>query len=81
MLSNIQNYFTDSEGKCPDGKACPDEFTCCPIVKEGAYGCCPYKNALCCLDKIHCCPNTAVCNETTGSCDSVCLTLNLFLYF
>lgn len=45
---------------CPDGKNCPDDNTCCP--KESGYGCCPKLNAVCCDDKIHCCPDGYTCH-------------------
>ncbi|KAK4288909.1 hypothetical protein Pmani_038093 [Petrolisthes manimaculis] len=58
----------DPGGKCLDGHPCPEKFTCCK-VKNGGYGCCPYSNARCCTDFIHCCPQGTNCNTTTGTCD------------
>jgi hypothetical protein len=55
---------------CPDLKSqCPAESTCCQM-QSGAYGCCPYANAVCCSDKLHCCPGGSTCDLTTGSCSS-----------
>jgi len=33
---------------CPDGSSfCPRDYTCCKMA-DGAYGCCPLDNAVCC---------------------------------
>nr|CAD7431156.1 unnamed protein product [Timema monikensis] len=41
---------------CPGGgKTCQDDMTCCQLP-SGQQGCCPFKNAVCCSDKVHCCP-------------------------
>lgn len=58
------------EDKCPDGKPCSSDFTCCPL-KDGGYGCCALKNAICCTDSIHCCPQGYNCNTTLGTCDKI----------
>ncbi|MFT7809522.1 Granulins precursor-like [Arapaima gigas] len=47
---------------CADGKSrCPDGTTCCQMT-SGSYGCCPYPNAMCCADHIHCCPGNMTCD-------------------
>ena len=51
---------------CPDGSMCPDSYTCCE-VSGGGYGCCPFPNAVCCSDLIHCCPNGYTCSP--GMCE------------
>jgi len=49
---------------CPGGKSdCPDGNTCCKI-SEDDWGCCPLLNAVCCDDKIHCCPNGTRCTPS-----------------
>lgn len=41
---------------CPDNEtSCKITQTCC-ITTDGEYGCCPIPDAICCDDKIHCCP-------------------------
>ncbi|XP_013402422.1 granulins [Lingula anatina] len=59
------------EGKmisCPDQKEqCPDNSTCC-AAKAGGYGCCPTINAVCCADKVYCCPPGHMC-EGGGGCE------------
>ncbi|XP_049838398.1 progranulin-like [Schistocerca gregaria] len=50
--------------------SCPRDETCCTLP-EGGEGCCPYKNAICCLDGIHCCPFGTVCDEEHRRCVSV----------
>ncbi|XP_068610498.1 LOW QUALITY PROTEIN: granulin b [Brachionichthys hirsutus] len=53
---------------CPGGQSsCPDSFTCC-LLKSGEYGCCPYPEAICCSDLIHCCPGNTICDLEHGVC-------------
>ncbi|CAH8636144.1 unnamed protein product [Schistosoma haematobium] len=53
---------------CPDAKPrCSDEQTCCKL-KTGEWGCCPVKNAVCCSDGEHCCPDGYVCDLSVGEC-------------
>lgn len=59
-----------------DDVICPDkEFTCregqtCCALNEGGYGCCPMPDAVCCDDKIHCCPKDTTCDVESGACVS-----------
>ncbi|XP_075731300.1 progranulin isoform X16 [Rhipicephalus microplus] len=53
--------------KCPDGNKCDDEQTCCQL-RSGSYGCCPYHHAVCCDDKVHCCPEGYKCNAKAERC-------------
>ncbi len=56
--------------QCQDKEfTCPDRNTCCPLSppNEG-YGCCPMPNAVCCEDRIHCCPHGTVCDVKQGRC-------------
>ncbi|XP_064112594.1 progranulin-like isoform X2 [Macrobrachium nipponense] len=59
---------SDPGGLCPDGHPCPERYTCCKISGK-RYGCCPYSEAMCCDDGIHCCPKGTNCNTTLGTCD------------
>ncbi|KAI1285721.1 Progranulin [Halotydeus destructor] len=52
---------------CPDKSQCSDNDTCCPS-EEGGYACCPYKDGVCCSDKIHCCPHGSKCDVSEGRC-------------
>lgn len=61
-------HVEDPGGKCPDGKPCLEQFTCCKL-KDNNYGCCHLQNAMCCTDNIHCCPQGYTCNTTLGTCD------------
>jgi len=54
------------QADCPSG-TCPSTETCCD-VGSGDFGCCPYENAVCCSDNIHCCPNGYTCDVTKGEC-------------
>jgi hypothetical protein len=45
---------------CPGGrKTCSQKMTCCEL-SSGEQGCCPYDDAKCCADKVHCCPHGKV---------------------
>uniref|UniRef100_H2T2B2 Granulin b n=1 Tax=Takifugu rubripes TaxID=31033 RepID=H2T2B2_TAKRU len=47
---------------CPDSKTmCPDGATCCQLP-SGSMGCCLFSNAVCCEDKLHCCPEGTRCD-------------------
>ncbi|KAH7935437.1 hypothetical protein HPB52_007459 [Rhipicephalus sanguineus] len=52
---------------CPDGNECDDDQTCCQL-RSGAYGCCPYNHAVCCDDKVHCCPEGYKCDTQASRC-------------
>lgn len=55
---------------CPGGRSsCPDSYTCC-VLSSGDYGCCPYLDAMCCNDHLHCCPSDTVCDLEHGICRS-----------
>lgn len=59
-----------SSVKCPGGKSsCPDSYTCC-LLTSGDYGCCPYPQAMCCRDHLHCCPSDTICDLEHGVCKS-----------
>lgn len=50
---------------CPDNRQCPEDSSCC-IGSNGQYSCCKYKNAVCCSDGEHCCPEGTLCQS--GGC-------------
>ncbi|XP_038077891.1 uncharacterized protein LOC119745555 isoform X14 [Patiria miniata] len=53
---------------CPGGRyQCPTGTTCCKS-NTGAYNCCPYPQAVCCADYIHCCPYGYICELSTATC-------------
>ncbi|CAB1337982.1 unnamed protein product, partial [Coregonus sp. 'balchen'] len=55
---------------CPDGESeCPDDTTCCQLP-EGSWGCCPLAKAVCCEDKMHCCPEGTRCDLAHSKCVS-----------
>lgn len=55
---------------CPGGRSsCPDSYTCC-LLPTGDYGCCPYPNAVCCDDHVHCCPSNTICDLKREMCRS-----------
>ena len=45
---------------------CPDGNTCCRLP-SGQWGCCPSPNAVCCSDRLHCCPHGYTCTSTSCS--------------
>ena len=52
---------------CGDGTSCLDLETCCPM-DHNRFGCCPYDDAVCCEDKLHCCPFGYKCDIARGKC-------------
>ncbi len=62
LLCALITYIFSTQ--CKDGSFCPGIQTCCltPI----GVGCCPYPDANCCGDGVHCCPNGYICY--TGGC-------------
>ncbi|NXW65199.1 GRN protein, partial [Eurystomus gularis] len=53
--------------KCADGTRCLEGSTCCQL-RSGAWGCCPWEEAVCCPDHVHCCPQGSTCDPEGGSC-------------
>lgn len=48
--------------------SCPEKSTCCQ-TSVGAWNCCPFENATCCSDNIHCCPSDhPICDIKAGFC-------------
>lgn len=67
--NTISIDFNQTTIVCPDGKSkCQDDSTCCQISKEGTFGCCPFKDAICCDDYEHCCPQGYKCNVQEQKC-------------
>uniref|UniRef100_A0A3B4APR3 Granulins domain-containing protein n=1 Tax=Periophthalmus magnuspinnatus TaxID=409849 RepID=A0A3B4APR3_9GOBI len=68
---NESNSVTDV--KCDDKSSCASGTTCCKLP-TGDWGCCPLvKQAVCCEDHEHCCPQSYTCNMQTGTCEkAVC---------
>lgn len=59
-----------SDISCPDKKSfCPDHTTCCKMIND-TYGCCPMPSAICCSDRIHCCPAGSECDLYHRTCVS-----------
>uniref|UniRef100_A0A3B5QFW3 Granulin a n=1 Tax=Xiphophorus maculatus TaxID=8083 RepID=A0A3B5QFW3_XIPMA len=53
--------------ECPDGGRCAEGQTCCSSPTNG-YGCCPFDQAECCEDHIHCCPADTICDSEASRC-------------
>jgi len=59
--------FSFSDILCPDKSPCFDKSTCCELG-TGGYGCCPFTDAVCCSDHLHCCPTNSTCDIEHGFC-------------
>ncbi|XP_072926768.1 granulin b isoform X2 [Hemitrygon akajei] len=53
--------------QCDDMVQCASPATCCKSA-SGKWACCPYKEATCCEDKMHCCPSGYMCNKGAKAC-------------
>ncbi|KAM7232345.1 hypothetical protein CapIbe_017106 [Capra ibex] len=58
---------TVQDVKCDMEVSCPDDYTCCRL-QSGAWGCCPFVQAVCCEDHVHCCPSGFRCDTEKGVC-------------
>ncbi|KAM8844812.1 granulin a [Spinachia spinachia] len=56
--------------QCDEQSQCPGETTCCRLL-SGEWGCCPLSDAVCCPDKVHCCPQGYTCNMASNSCQKL----------
>lgn len=65
---------TVREVKCDTEMSCPDDYTCCRLA-TGAWGCCPFVQAVCCEDHVHCCPAGFKCNSEKSTCEQEALQL------
>ncbi|XP_041824151.1 granulin a isoform X2 [Melanotaenia boesemani] len=61
--AEAHSTFVDCDGV----NRCPEDTTCCQLF-TGEFGCCPLKNAVCCPDKEHCCPQGYTCDIASMSC-------------
>lgn len=60
----------DGNVVCPDHQSqCTDDNTCCKLSNNEEWGCCPFKNAVCCVDGKHCCPESKTCDLTNNRCN------------
>ena len=66
-ISAIWSKVGKTMVKCHDGSSCAGKETCCKL-SSGGYGCCPYEEAVCCSDGLHCCPHGTTCDVKQGTC-------------
>ncbi|CAI5676308.1 unnamed protein product [Oreochromis niloticus] len=59
-----------SSVQCEGANQCPEQTSCCKLF-TGEWGCCPLKNAVCCPDKEHCCPQGYTCDILSRSCQKL----------
>ncbi|XP_071323496.1 granulin a [Trachinotus anak] len=70
-LPAITSVQTDpSFVQCDGLNQCPEHTTCCQLF-TGQWGCCPLQDAVCCQDKLHCCPQGYTCDIISRSCQKV----------
>uniref|UniRef100_A0A9J7XC85 Granulin a n=1 Tax=Cyprinus carpio carpio TaxID=630221 RepID=A0A9J7XC85_CYPCA len=66
---------------CGNGTSeCPVGTTCCE-TEDGQWACCPMPKAVCCDDKIHCCPEGSVCDVVGSKCMSTNQELPMWAKF
>ncbi|XP_061701278.1 granulin a [Syngnathoides biaculeatus] len=64
-------FTPESVVLCGDSVSeCPDDTTCCKTL-QATWGCCPLPKAVCCEDKIHCCPAGSQCDIQQSMCVSL----------
>lgn len=69
--------FAAESQSCPgDSSTCDPENTCCQN-KNGDWGCCRFKDAVCCSDGAHCCPQGTRCNVDQTTCDPVATNVSV----
>uniref|UniRef100_A0A8C7ZWR7 Granulin b n=1 Tax=Oryzias sinensis TaxID=183150 RepID=A0A8C7ZWR7_9TELE len=69
-VGTLPGFAAAASVVCPGGKSsCPNSFTCC-LLTSGDFGCCPYPQATCCSDHLHCCPGNTTCDLERGVCKS-----------
>ncbi|WKX89079.1 hypothetical protein Q1695_008604 [Nippostrongylus brasiliensis] len=62
-------FVVAESSACGDGSSCPDGSTCCKL-SDKEWGCCPFLDAVCCDDHVHCCPEDTTCDVSMGRCIS-----------
>jgi hypothetical protein len=67
-VGQLRSESTKQNEDCPDKSQCSDG-TCC-MLQSGRYGCCSFEKAVCCADKLHCCPAGMTCDVEKGICTS-----------
>ena len=66
-INEIQLAQTDKVVRCDRKYACPDKSTCCRN-KQKQWMCCPFPQAICCSDHVHCCPIHTKCVQQGLKC-------------
>jgi len=67
LLLSLAVFVTvNAQDTCP-ANTCPISDTCCSLG-EGRWGCCPFPDANCCSDKVHCCPYGYRCDIRRNQC-------------
>ncbi|XP_077869774.1 progranulin-like, partial [Saccoglossus kowalevskii] len=69
VISSVNDVISSvNDVTCKGGKQkCPDGNTCCEEA-SGLFGCCPFPDAVCCVDQQHCCPQGFTCDLQQTKC-------------
>ena len=59
-----------TEGKLSGECTCNPTQTCC-MMADGRFGCCNLADAVCCSDRLHCCPPNFECTNSGHNCTSI----------
>ncbi|KAL5246583.1 hypothetical protein ACHWQZ_G018711 [Mnemiopsis leidyi] len=63
----MESSLNSSNIICDESMECRSNQTCCRLT-DGSFGCCPFKDAVCCSDHVHCCSHGMWCNHKTKTC-------------
>uniref|UniRef100_A0A914XCP9 Granulins domain-containing protein n=1 Tax=Plectus sambesii TaxID=2011161 RepID=A0A914XCP9_9BILA len=64
--NRMQLNVGDENIWCDPTHTCPNDMTCCRLT-TGEWGCCPFFNAVCCINN-KCCPYGTQCEPVIGRC-------------
>ncbi|XP_078395058.1 protein FAM133 isoform X2 [Cetorhinus maximus] len=81
VSEDLQNNLS-SDGPlvyCDDTHVCKAGSTCCKMWSKG-WGCCPFPNAHCCWDGLHCCPRFHYCDSKRHLCKRFFFPYNKFQF-
>lgn len=56
VCATTSNYSAWNQTACPSGASC-----CANYFSVSGMGCCPFPNAVCCPNRIQCCPQDTAC--------------------
>ncbi|KAI3389491.1 hypothetical protein SNEBB_004228 [Seison nebaliae] len=72
MCCSKEYLEKNNDTVCPDKSRCPGTKNTCCLTEGGFYSCCPLENAICCANKLNCCPSDHKCGKHEGECIKMC---------